>query len=391
MDSPEVEMDAINALMNSLTYRLVSYEFIPHKNQYGGFMAFGAYRVLEKAYPNNVVIVKIINGDLIPAENIRLELEKSIEIINDRKIKGLKPLNLHFVIATSGNFTLYHQMADNLRILLQTGAVPMCITIVNTLINNIYTVNDIGYINNYINQQVYQSLSGRLVYDHDIETILTAPEIRHRTREPFSLKKNLTATKIFIGLNILFWFLGLLSKFVLGFDIFQFYGVQISVLINQGKQYWRFLTPIFLHANFIHMLSNSYFLFICGELVEMYIGKVKFIIFYLVTGVIGNIVSYFTIEPMTASLGASGACLGIGGVLVYMWLNKKSNFLKNYRGVTSLVIMIAINIFYGFTVTGIDNGAHVGGFLSGLILAFIVDKTIGLGQKRANKIPYVQE
>lgn len=379
-------MDSVYSFMNSLTYKLISNNMLPHKNQYGQYMAFGAYRVLEKSYANNVSIVKIINGDLLNSGNIRLEIAKSIDIIRERKLAQLKPLNLHFIICTNNNFTIYKQMADKFQNVLQNDSISMCVTIVNTFINNTYTINESGYINSSINNMAYQSFGGRLIYDHDIENILSGLGSRYQQRQPFTLKGKISATKIFIAVNVLFWVLGIASEFFLEYDIFKAFGVQHSLAIKYGKQYWRFVTPIFLHGGLIHMISNSYFLFICGELVEKYIGKTKFVIFYLVTGIVGNIVSFFTIDPRVASLGASGACLGIGGVLVYMWLNKQSNFLKYYSGITSLIIMIVINIFYGFTTTGIDNGAHVGGFISGFVLAFIVDKTIGLGKDKTHKI-----
>lgn len=177
-------------------------------------------------------------------------------------------------------------------------------------------------------------------------------------------------TYVLIALNI---FVYVCERFVFirtGSPALILWGSKINELIVQGE-YWRFLTPIFLHGGFLHVAVNAYSLYAVGPDVEKMFGRVKFIIIYLVAGILGNVAS-FVFCP-SVSVGASGAIFGLLGALLYLGIKYKEVISSSY--VTNIVTMIVINLAYGFIHPGIDNYAHMGGLIGGYLSAFCV----GLG------------
>ena len=140
----------------------------------------------------------------------------------------------------------------------------------------------------------------------------------------------------------------------------------------EGGQYWRLITPVFLHANFLHIFMNSYVLYSLGPNVEQAFGSVRFTVMYLAAGFLGNVVS-FVIPPDNPSLGASGAVFGMAGVLlVYLYRRRRSAFIKAY--LNNIIFFIVANLVFGFLFPGIDNWAHIGGLLGGVVLGFGFDR-----------------
>ncbi|SCG83884.1 rhomboid family protein [Proteiniborus sp. DW1] len=145
------------------------------------------------------------------------------------------------------------------------------------------------------------------------------------------------------------------------------FGAKININIING-QYWRFITPIFLHADFTHLLVNCYSLYAVGPTVERIYGKGKFLFIYVTAGFMGSLLSFmFSINP---SVGASGAIFGLLGTLLYFGV-EFPNLFKIYFG-RSILITLAINLAYGFMNTGIDNFGHMGGLLGGFLASGIV-------------------
>lgn len=148
------------------------------------------------------------------------------------------------------------------------------------------------------------------------------------------------------------------------------FGAKLNYNIIKGE-YWRFVTPIFLHANVIHLLVNCYSLYVIGVSVERLFGRFRFFIVYFVAGIMGNILSFmFSSNP---GVGASGAIFGLLGTLLYFGLERPSLF-RVYFG-RSIFVTIFINLVYGFSRTGIDNFAHIGGLIGGFLASGIVSKT----------------
>jgi len=141
-----------------------------------------------------------------------------------------------------------------------------------------------------------------------------------------------------------------------------------SPAIREG-QWWRLVTAIFLHAGLFHIGMNLWCLFDLGPEVESLFSTAKFVVFYLVTGVLGFVLSLWW-RPMGMSIGASGAVCGLIGVLIGASFHH-GHLGKAYRGqLWRWMIYIAI---FGIFLP-IDNAAHFGGLASGLLLGYVVSE-----------------
>ena len=139
-------------------------------------------------------------------------------------------------------------------------------------------------------------------------------------------------------------------------------------LVLNGEVF-RLITNAFLHGSVIHLAVNMYSLWIIGTQVETYLGKVKFFIIYILSALMGSLFSIIFYEN-SLSVGASGAIFGLMGALLYFGYHYRL-YLSN--ALTSQIIpIIIVNLFLGFTMSGIDNGAHIGGLIGGYLATMIV-------------------
>src|SRR5713226_3249953 len=181
-----------------------------------------------------------------------------------------------------------------------------------------------------------------------------------------------TYTYVFFSLNIVVFLLMALAGGSSNEPTLMAFGVKSNAEIAQG-QWWRFVTPIFIHIGMLHLIFNSYALWIVGPQVEKLYGGARFVILYVLTGVAGVYGSY-SYHPYTISAGASGAIFGLFGVLLVFGFRYRSSippFFKRAVG-TGVLPVIVINLIIGFTIPAIDNSAHIGGLLAGAALAAVV-------------------
>src|SRR5438128_6297447 len=181
-----------------------------------------------------------------------------------------------------------------------------------------------------------------------------------------------TYTYVFFGLNIVVFVLMALAGGSTNQLTLMAFGVKSNPEIAQG-QWWRFVTPIFIHIGMLHLLFNSYALWIVGPQVEKLYGGARFVILYVLTGVAGVYGSYFY-HPGTESAGASGAIFGLFGVLLVFGIRYRRSippFFKRAVG-TGVLPVIILNLVIGFSIPAIDNSAHLGGLIAGALLALIV-------------------
>lgn len=146
------------------------------------------------------------------------------------------------------------------------------------------------------------------------------------------------------------------------------FGANLDVL-TKGGQYYRLLTCMFLHIGFIHIILNMYSLYIIGPQVESFFGKVKYLFIYIFSGICGSILS-LAFSHNVVSAGASGAIFGLLGSILYF-----GYYYRAYLGnvVKSQILpIILINLVIGFMMTGIDNAAHIGGLLGGIVASMAV-------------------
>jgi membrane associated rhomboid family serine protease len=181
-----------------------------------------------------------------------------------------------------------------------------------------------------------------------------------------------TFTYFFFGLNIFIFIVMAFAGGSTNGPTLMAFGVKSNAEIASG-QWWRFVTPIFLHIGLLHILFNSYALWVVGPQVEKLYGGARFVIFYVLTGVAGVAASYFY-HPENQSAGASGAIFGLFGVLLAFGIRHRRDippFFKRAVG-TGVLPVILINLVIGFSIPAIDNSAHIGGLLAGAALAAII-------------------
>lgn len=168
------------------------------------------------------------------------------------------------------------------------------------------------------------------------------------------------------------------------------FGAKTNGLLRNGE-WFRLVTPIFIHAGLLHLLLNSYALWVVGTQVEKLYGSARFLAIYLLSGVGGVAGSYFgqvfLHKPFDApSVGASGAIFGLFGVLaVFGFRYRREMPPAIRRAVTAGVLpVIVVNLFIGASIPFIDNSAHIGGLLTGAALTLIIPY-IAPGRERVSK------
>ena len=156
------------------------------------------------------------------------------------------------------------------------------------------------------------------------------------------------------------------------------FGAKTNALLQSGE-WFRLITPIFIHAGLLHLLLNSYALWVVGTQVEKLYGSARFLLIYLLSGVGGVAGSYFgqiflqkTFDA--PSVGASGAIFGLFGVLAVFGFRYRSEMPPAIRRAMTAGVLpvIAVNLIIGFSIRFIDNSAHIGGLLTGAALTLII-------------------
>ncbi len=139
--------------------------------------------------------------------------------------------------------------------------------------------------------------------------------------------------------------------------------------------FYRVITSAFLHAGLIHFIFNMYALYVIGPQLESFFGKIKYLIIYLGSAIIGNLLSMLFLSETTVAVGASGAIFGLFGALLYFGYHYRvylSGVIKS-----QIIPLIALNLFIGFVLSGINNMAHIGGLIGGIL----VSKAVGVKYK----------
>ncbi len=160
-------------------------------------------------------------------------------------------------------------------------------------------------------------------------------------------------------------------------DVLIMFGAVEPNLVIYSKQYYRLFTAMFLHIGYMHIIANSWALWLFGSRFEAYVSKGTFIFVYLISGICASLLSVFFSGSVSA--GASGAIMGIlGGMVSYSFVNGKSigGFSLYF-----IILFVIVSFSFDFIIPGIDNAAHLGGFIAGAVFTFIKEKLILLKQK----------
>jgi rhomboid protease GluP len=140
-------------------------------------------------------------------------------------------------------------------------------------------------------------------------------------------------------------------------------GVNLYVV---NGEYWRLVTPIFMHAGFAHMLFNSFSLVLFGPALEQLLGRTKFILMYLITGIAANIATLI-LEPLTYThVGSSGAIFGLFGFYISIIMFRKAMMSRENSQTIMTIAIIAV--IMTFVQSNINITAHLFGMLSGFLI-----------------------
>ena len=169
------------------------------------------------------------------------------------------------------------------------------------------------------------------------------------------------------------------------------FGAKTNFWLLQQRQWFRLVTPIFLHIGMLHLLTNSYALWIVGPIVERLYGPARFAVLYLLTGIAGVVGSLGSVQLSKIdgpAAGSSGALFGLFGVLLVVSYKYRHELPDTFRRAfrKGVLTVVALNLAFGIlnnfgkswgnrfklSLHFIDNGGHLGGLLMGAILAMIL-------------------
>jgi rhomboid protease GluP len=154
------------------------------------------------------------------------------------------------------------------------------------------------------------------------------------------------------------------------------WGADFGPLTTHG-QWWRLLTAAFVHIGIIHIAMNMVVLYMSGVLVERLFGNVGFAVLYLLAGIGGNVVS-LAWNPTVVAAGASGAVFGVYGALLGFLVIQRNAIPKATISslAKSAVTFLMYNLLYGAAKSGIDMGAHIGGFATGFLVGMALSQPL---------------
>ena len=186
-----------------------------------------------------------------------------------------------------------------------------------------------------------------------------------------------------IAVNILYYFWLELHGSTENAGYMVAHGAMYVPLIVEKKEYYRLLTSVFMHFGISHLLNNMIIQFVLGDNLERALGKIKYLVFYLICGVGANVFSMVVSireYELAVSAGASGAIFGVIGGLLYVEIRNRGRLED--LSTRQLALFVACSLYFGFTSTGIDNAAHVGGLVLGFLLAAIFYRNPGRREAR---------
>ena len=185
--------------------------------------------------------------------------------------------------------------------------------------------------------------------------------------------KRIVITNILVVLNIIMFALTMTIPKLANMFILD------PIAVRNGEVY-RLLTSTFMHASILHLVFNMYALSIIGKQVETFLGKSKFLLVYLFSGLTGSLLSCAITNSY--SLGASGAIFGLMGSLLYFGYHYRLYLGSVLLG--QIVPVIVINLVIGYITPSIDNAAHIGGLVGGLFISMALG--VNKDDERSSKV-----
>ncbi len=301
-------------------------------------------------------IVRIISNHIHNDEQMGFDMFRTKKI--SKQIKG-KTLTMSLNI-----LNIYTDLGENVNLDTFDNDKMKCINIVKIKDFNKY--KDILEIYPKINICNDTNLEGMDLFVKLSDDISKKTEKDAIESEKVFSQKTPIITYILIAINVLIF----LSMYFFGngstdnMTLIHF-GADNTYLVKLGD-YYRLFTSLFLHIGIVHLACNMYALYIIGPQLESFYGKVKYLIIYLLGGIIGTLFANI-FESNALIAGASGAIFALLGSLLYFGYHYRvylGNVIK-----THVIPVIVINLLIGFAYSGISNASHIGGLIGGALIA----------------------
>ena len=158
--------------------------------------------------------------------------------------------------------------------------------------------------------------------------------------------------------------------------------IMLGAKWNEGirrGEYWRFITCVFLHGNLLHLLLNAGAIFIFGKEIESVFGSLRFLLIFLLSAWGAGLASYFFSNGL--AIGASGVIFGLLGSLITYFYRQREKITGATIKLKSMYTLAIINIVLGFIIPRIDNSAHIGGLVTGLISSWFISPEYEIEKK----------
>lgn len=361
---------SINDEKDILVMKLMDY-FITKKN-YSPIIIHGIDNEIWLENPNEEYrIIRIVTKNIFNNEQYKYDVLKTKHILSQIKRKMLlfKINSLSILTSVGDNFDNEIDNEKNY----------------TTLVIE----NESDIMKNSILSKYYSDIKDSMVYKEDgIELIckitndISMKNIKESEKRSKMFKKEKpTITYSLIVLNIIIFFItAMFSSNMYQIDSSVLY--KFGGLVVGSNEYYRMITSAFLHAGFIHLLCNMYALYIVGSQVEQIFGKMKFILIYLISAIMGSLFTIVFSSPNVISVGASGAIFGLFGSIIYFGYH-----FRGYIGnaiLSQMIPVVLLNLFIGFTTPNIGTPAHIGGLIGGYIVSLALGAN--LDEDKSQKI-----
>jgi rhomboid protease GluP len=178
-------------------------------------------------------------------------------------------------------------------------------------------------------------------------------------------------TLVILGINVVVFLLMTFAGGSTNKEVLLDFGASFSPYFRRGE-YWRLVMPMFLHIGWLHLIVNSYALFLLGPILERVYRSGRFALLYVAAGMGSSALSMSMSRNVAA--GASGAIFGIAGAMLVAGYLHRDVIPPHWgralgRGILPFIVL---NLILGFSIKGIDYWGHLGGLLTGIVLAALI-------------------
>lgn len=207
---------------------------------------------------------------------------------------------------------------------------------------------------------------------YNVKALFSQMEVAVKRPQPVRrMHKVWNFTNLFILLNVLVHILLCLKGNTSDVEFILYNGGLYPDAIRKGEVY-RFISSMFMHFDWIHLIGNMFVLFMVGRNLENMVGKIRFPIIYLGSGINAGIVAaiyYYITEKNVVCVGASGAVYGLVGALLWVLIANKNR--RQEITLWQVIVGIALSLGQGVAEEGVSVVAHVGGLIFGFLIALI--------------------